>query len=301
MSAKEIRLRYAGKCVVCHEKLAPGTHAWWDSDARTITCFSCVASGARRDAEPLLDDAEQPPLPGPTEPVTEQPRDQPQADVERAIDRGVAGASAQREFDKLHARREKELEARWGPFAGIAKRLSDDPPYVKAWRSGAEGERLVAERLHRELGDRAVLLHDRSVPNTRRNIDHVAVAASGVWVIDTKHYRKGRVERRDVGGLLRADHRLYVGGRNETKLVEGLGWQIDAVRRAADEACDLRPVLCFSEAGWKLLQRPIELDGVLILWPKKLVEIIARPGPLSPSDVERLARRIAAALPSKRA
>jgi hypothetical protein len=299
MPAKEIRLRYAGNCVACHKKLGPGTHAWWDGDARTIRCLSCVASAPGPDAQPPLDGAEHP-RPEPTATVTEQPVDQPQADVEQAIDLGVAGASAQRVFDKLHARREKQLEKRWGRLAGIAKRLSDDPQYVKAWRSGAEGERLVAERLHREVGDRVVLLHDRSVPNSKKNIDHVAVAASGVWVIDTKHYLKGRVERRDVGGLLRAQHRLYVGGRNETKLVEVLGWQIDAVRRAADEACALKPVLCFSEASWKFLQKPIELDGVLILWPRKLSEMIGRPGPLSPDDVDRLSRRIAAALPSKR-
>jgi len=33
----------------------------------------------------------------------------------------------------------------------------------------------------------------------RANIDHIAVVGSGVWVIDSKHFR-GRLERREVSG-----------------------------------------------------------------------------------------------------
>ena len=44
-----------------------------------------------------------------------------------------------------------------------------------------------------------MVLHDRAVPGGRANIDHIAVVPSGVWVIDTKHYR-GRLEQRDLGG-----------------------------------------------------------------------------------------------------
>lgn len=54
---------------------------------------------------------------------------------------------------------------------------------------GSEGERRLAAHLLRTVGDHAVLLHDRKVPRTRGNIDHLAVAASGVWVMDAKNYR----------------------------------------------------------------------------------------------------------------
>jgi len=39
-------------------------------------------------------------------------------------------------------------------------------------------------------------LHDRRVPGTKANIDHVAVGAGAVWVIDAKRYQ-GLVEHRD--------------------------------------------------------------------------------------------------------
>jgi hypothetical protein len=48
---------------------------------------------------------------------------------------------------------------------------------------------------------------------------------------DPKNYR-GKVERRDVGGLFRTDLRLYVGGRDKTKLVKGMDRQVTAVRAA---------------------------------------------------------------------
>jgi hypothetical protein len=46
----------------------------------------------------------------------------------------------------------------------------------------------VGLSLSRAVGRVGLVLHDRSVPGTRSNIDHLAVVPSGVWVIDTKHY-----------------------------------------------------------------------------------------------------------------
>ena len=109
--------------------------------------------------------------------------------------------------------------------------LSDDPQSITAWAKGSEAERRLAESLTRRVGDRAVLLYDRKVPKTRGNIDHMAVASSGVWVIDAKQC-SGLVEKRDKGGLSKVDFRLYVNGRGRTKLVEGLGRQVEAVRVA---------------------------------------------------------------------
>jgi hypothetical protein len=179
----------------------------------------------------------------------------------------------------------------------VIKFLSDDPQSIRAWAKGSEGERRLAERLQREVGDRAVLLHDRKVPRTRGNIDHVVIAASGVWVIDTKAY-DGRVEQRDVGGMFKSDRRLFVRGRDRTKLAESLGWQIAAVRVALGALeTPISAVLCFVEADWKLFAKPFQLSGAWVTWPSKLVEMIAAPGPLNSDQVQAIARCIADALP----
>jgi hypothetical protein len=215
----------------------------------------------------------------------------------------VAGGSAQREYERRHRRREERIQQKWGRLSGIVKLLSDDPQSTRAWAKGSEGERRMARRLTNDLEDRAVLLHDRKVPGTRGNIDHLAVAASGIWVIDAKHYT-GRVQQRDVGRWLKADRRLYVGGRDRTKAVEGLGWQVDAVRKAM---AGVRPstaaevpvhaVLCFIEAEWKFFPKPLFQSGVWVTWAKKLVEMIGAPGPLSEEMVTAFAGRLSRALP----
>ena len=181
----------------------------------------------------------------------------------------------------------------------VAKFLSDDPQTTKAWAAGASGEERVAQVLDDRLGDRAVLLHDRKVPGTRGNIDHLAIAASGVWVIDAKRYT-GKVEQRDVGGWFKTDLRLYVGGRNRTKTVAGLGWQIDAVTEAlGGEEVPLQAALSFVGAEWPIFAKPLRLDGVWISWPTKLADLIAADGPLDPTDIGRIARLLSSALPSR--
>ena len=76
------------------------------------------------------------------------------------------------------------------------------------------------------------------VPGSRANIDHLVVAASGIWIIDAKSYN-GKVEQRDVRKWLQTDNRLYVNGRDQSKLVSGLARQINAVLEAIDDA-DIR-------------------------------------------------------------
>jgi hypothetical protein len=62
--------------------------------------------------------------------------------------------------------------------------------------------------------ERVFVLHDRRIPRTRANIDHIAVTRSGaVWAIDAKNYR-GKVQRVDKGGWFATDERLYVGSRD---------------------------------------------------------------------------------------
>jgi hypothetical protein len=219
------------------------------------------------------------------------------SEVPSAILTGVPGASARREYERRHQKREARIERRWGPLAWLVKFLSDDPRSTVAWAKGSEGERFLAARLQKLLGDRAVLLHDRKRPRAQGNIDHIAVAASGVWVIDTKKY-KGRVERRDVGRWFKTDLRLYVGGRDQTKLVDELAWQIEAVREALSSAeVPIHAALCFVEAEWRLFAKPFRHNGVWVTWSRKLADMIAEPGPLTSEDVADIASGLATALP----
>lgn len=282
VAAKIIRLRYAGTRTGCGATLLAATKAWWDADVRCVTCVNC-ASANGSDADPAEPPAAVEVAPPQVAPVPTHA--------------GQAGASAQREYEKRRQRRETKIDERWGRFAGVVKFLSDDPQSTRAWAKGSEGERRLAESLTKRVGDRAVLFHDCKVPKTRGNIDHIAIAASGVWVIDAKTY-KGMVERRDKGGWFTADFRLYVNGRDRTKLAEGLGGQVEAVRHAlAGADVPVHAALCFIDAEWKLFAKPFQLHDAWITWGQKLAEMIAADGPLNEIDVMQVADRLATALP----
>jgi hypothetical protein len=222
---------------------------------------------------------------------------------EVALDRGVPGASARRRYERLHAQRERRAREKFGRLGGVYLAVTNDPQSTVAWAQGSRGERLLGEYLEKIQDERVVVvLHDRRIPGTRANIDHIAITRSGtVWAIDAKNY-SGKVQRIDQGGWFSTDLRLYVGRRDCTKLVHGMAGQADAIRRglgntmAREFGIEVRAALCFVGADWPLLAKPFQLDGVLIGWPKALGKELAREGGLTPCELSTLASQIAESL-----
>ena len=286
-------LKRDGACSACAIPLAAGTRAQWDNVAKLVTCLPCVENIAA----PAVAAVPVPPLsptvdPEPTGPAADLP----------PIDVGTPGASAQKEFERRHAKREQKIEEKWGTgrLGRMAKFLSDDPQSTTAWAKGAHGEERVAAILSERLAEDAVLLHDRKVhTKTKGNIDHIAIAPSGVWIIDAKKYT-GKVEKRDVGGYFKTDLRLYVGGRDRSKSVDGLQGQVDAVRAVLeDDAIPVHPALSFVGAEWPIFfAKPFQLDGVWISRPGRLAELVLGDGPLTIDDVDRIARLLSHRLPA---
>jgi hypothetical protein len=266
-AARKLRLRYAALCSVCGCDLTQGTEAWWDAPAKTVTCVVC--GGGVELARELA---------------------------------GKAGASGRENYERLHARRAQKVRRTWGKRVGrVVLALSDDPQSTSAWQTGSAGEERLARFFERELPDAALALHDRRIPGSRANIDHVVVAPSGVWVIDAKLYQ-GKVERRTLGPIWRREMAVFVGGRDRTKLIHGMPRQVEAVTAAlaADPlAADVpvRPVVCFVASDWALFAKPFEIAGVLVTWPQRLVERIVAPGRLTATAVARVANRIGVSLP----
>ncbi|MFM7225126.1 MAG: nuclease-related domain-containing protein [Actinomycetota bacterium] len=211
---------------------------------------------------------------------------------------GRAGGSARREYERRMRKRDARLEAKWGPLAGVAKRVAPVPQSVTAWHQGAVGEERLARYLTRELGPSAEVLNDRRIPGTKANIDHVVVTASGVWVIDAKNYR-GKVETRDRGGFFTQDLRLFVGGRDQTKLVDAMARQVDVVGRVlGDATVPVVPCLCFVNSEWTLFAKPFRMKGVWITWSQAIPKLVANSECRLAEDARRaLAERIAGALP----
>lgn len=302
-------LRYDGTCTVCNSPTPAKARAWWNSTTKKVTCLSCLpaepatavhATTMSRAATAIpRATTESPPENGSTRPIAQSLPPPP------PIDLGVGGISAAREYERLQAKQERQIEAKWGTgrIGRFAKFMSDEPQSTAAWAKGAEGERQLARRLTNDLGDLAVTLHDRMVPQTRGNIDHLVIATSGIWIVDAKNY-KGKVEMRDRGGWFSKDRRLYVNNRDQTKLIDGLSWQIDAVRKVLSPIGfgdgPMHPSLCFTSSEWGLFAKPIRLKGVLVTWAGKLVDAIREPGSFDAATIDLLARELSSKLPASR-
>ena len=270
MSEKLLRLRYPATCSSCGSALAKGTEASWNRETKTATCAICL---------------------GAPEGTT--------ADAGETIERGSAGGSAAREWRRRHDRREEAIRSRYGRLGGVIRARSDAPHSTAAGADGAKGERALGTLLDPLRDEGMAVLHDRRIPRSKANIDHLVVAPWGVFVVDAKNY-KGRVERRDRGGFFSTDYRLYVGGRDKTALVAGMTKQAQAVRAALDEddaSVQICKTICFVDADWSLFARPIEMEGVHVLWPRALGKLIRTGGPLSRDQISRIERKLALALP----
>jgi hypothetical protein len=176
--------------------------------------------------------------------------------------------------------------------------LGDAPQHESAFHRGDLGEKAVAASLEaRTEGGPAIALHNRRMPNGRGDIDHIAIAPTGIYVIDTKDW-EGKIEivRPWFGAP-----RLLINRRDYTKLLAGLERQIAAVRavldREGDGAIPTQGALCFTRADLPWL-RTQELRGHLLLYRKALAKRLNAEGPLEAVEIERVARELAAALPA---
>jgi hypothetical protein len=241
---KEMALRFAGACTQCGEQIAQGARAIYSSSTRTVRHIDCAA--------------------GP--------------------DLGTAGASARREHDRRQSRDEARIAAQIakvqsiygsGFIGKVATKLAvDDSPRrsTQVWAQGAVGEEKMAALLDGLADVGVIALHDRRIPGTRANIDHIAITPWGVWVIDAKRYLGKRPDFVTEGGFMGVGgtNRLTVGGRKKDELVDGVLWQIERVQSVVGPDVSVRGALAFVDADWPLIGGDFSVRGVAVLWPRRL-------------------------------
>jgi hypothetical protein len=211
------------------------------------------------------------------------------------FDRGTAGASARREHERRRANRETRVREKHPRLGGILLALGNEPTHETAWARGAGGEERIAAFLAKHLTDGAMLLHDRRIPRSRANIDHLAIAASGVWVIDAKRY-KGKVA---VSRPLFGQPKLTIAGRDKSKLIDGLAKQVALVEAAVLDIAPDVPIhgaLCFIDADLPMLGK-LSFKGFPLLYPKPLAKRINAAGPLDRERVHAVATELAIRFP----
>lgn len=337
-----MRLRYAGSCAVCGCQLEAGVTAHYLRVSRSVQCLSCgpEVGQSPRGAGERTEPGAVPPLPpsdhssggaaGGVELVQAAlSRSGACDDCGRRIARGsealaapsgtallcmdcvaletvhsvgVAGTGARREHGKRLAGHHTRVHAAHPKLGGLILALREDPAHVRAWATGAVGEEQFGRRLSAMAGDHLKVLHDRKLPRSSANVDHLAVTPEAVWVLDAKRYN-GKVETRRHGLFTRRPPDLYVGGRNQTKLVDGAQRQVAVIESllepfAADRglaAVPVRGALVFIGAEFGLFASPLHVDGVWVGWGKAIRKRLAEQtqGPLPAGDIAKLlARRL---------
>jgi Nuclease-related domain len=218
------------------------------------------------------------------------------------FDLGTPGSSGRREYERRKAKREAAMRAKHPRVGGLLLKLQEPPQHEQAWASGAAGEEALADSLARRSPE-ALVLHDRRLPGRRTNIDHLAVAPSGVYVIDAKRY-KGTIE---VQKPLFGKEKLVIAGRDKTKLVEGLKRQVEAVRKGLaliESTAPLHGCFCFinppGQAGGSgiPLLRTLTVEGHPLYYPKRLAKRLNQSGELTPGDILVVAEALAELFPA---
>ncbi len=217
--------------------------------------------------------------------------------VQSELDRGRPGVSVAREYQRRKSNREARVRDTHPLMGGMLLTLRSAPQHEVAFHQGEVGERAVATSLERRTADGpAIIVHDRRMPGGHGNIDHLAIAPTGVFVIDAKNiHGKVRVVRSLFGAP-----RLLINERNRTKLIDGLDRQVSIVSHALEANgypdVPVQGVLCFTTADLPLLGT-LKMRGHLMLHRKALAKRLNASGSLQPSMIDTLARTLVQSLP----
>lgn len=147
--------------------------------------------------------------------------------------------------------------------------------------------------LRTELEQRAFVFHRRLVDPALPLVDHIAIAPSGVWLIQREHVHCARVT---VRHRLKRRPTLHIGGRDRTALVDPLDQALSAVRALLCDSPDapIRTALVLPGAEFPLL-RTLAIGDHAILRPAQLLAELDARGPLK----RMRAREVAEALDAR--
>ena len=162
----QMLLRYAGTCRLCGSELPARQEGNYERAPRASGAWSARLPSSQPTRRPDLQSNRSRRLPR----------------VEWPVPRRAESTSAARPSEKSGSGRSIRRSA------ASSWRSSDDPQITTAWSSGAEGEAALGARLDKHASETIAVMHDRRIPGTKANIDHIVVTAGGVLVVDAKRY-----------------------------------------------------------------------------------------------------------------
>ncbi|GAA2615608.1 hypothetical protein GCM10010304_81170 [Streptomyces roseoviolaceus] len=135
-----------------------------------------------------------------------------------------------------------------------------------SWAKGAAGEQATARLLARLRRRGFAVLHDRAIPGSRANLDHLVIGPTGVTYIDTKAWRSKRSTVSFEGGTLR------YGSYAQTRALDTVAWEAQEAAEAL--GCEVRPVIAVHGARIPGPQGRLETRGVTVVEARRLPALV---------------------------
>jgi hypothetical protein len=157
------------------------------------------------------------------------------------------------------------------------------------------GEQLLQQRLLELTSTGVKLLHSRRTPTGSGIIDHIAVAPSGIWVLESlSHQARPRRTKSSNG-----DEKLFLGRRDATRMIAGTRSRLDEVRSVVHPSIPVTGILCFTDADWPLIGGSFTVDEIRVAWPKKACDLILAGRRLNAPQIAALHERLDDVLPTR--
>lgn len=263
-SWRKITAKKVSNCVICGASIPIGAEIYWKYPEREVRCErdapTSIATGSEADqlSRNITPQPENPgTLAGPEE-----------LTAEHLVD-GIPGNAARSIYNKKAEEMRQYRERLLGPKLGrFVNRYLSPGDEAEKWKKGAIGEEGVAQVLERLcLTYGWHVLHDRAIPKSSANIDHILVTNRGCFVIDSKHM-SGKIDIEYPGTLLTPKPPvLKIAGRSRMSLVNDAKKYTQRVEAALNSAKIALPVfgmLAFFNAEFPIFLKPVEIEGILI-------------------------------------
>ncbi|MQS17936.1 NERD domain-containing protein [Streptomyces kaniharaensis] len=163
-------------------------------------------------------------------------------------------------------------------------------PVGNSWTIGAAGERRTAQLLIPLQRDGWTALHDRAVPGSRANVDHLLIGPAGVLMVDTKNWQSSKSTLRIDGG------RLFYGKYDQSKTLRTAAWEAEQTSRAL--GVPVRALVAVH--GASVPGGVVMLENVTVVPAKRVRHIVRNLAPVpgfDPARVQQLADHAARVLP----
>jgi hypothetical protein len=169
------------------------------------------------------------------------------------------------------------------PVRSLLARVVGGHTDERAWRVGAEGERLVGGELDKLAKQGWVVVHDVPVGDRGANIDHVVVGPGGVFTVNSKYHWDKRV--------LASGDCVYVNG-HPSKYIPVARHEAERAARllgaAAGAPVVVTAVLSIVSQHRVVKNQPRK-GGVLVMGPRETRRLLeGLPPVLAPEQVSRL-------------